>query len=216
MHHAVKRTGQSATISIIVLTVLFIILIILYPPKNYESTEKFISEFKIHDVMPAITGLLIVLANIPLFAAMYFYAPSERKIPALTGVLFGTGYLVCSGTSYFSQIGMISRFLNNTDKGIISDFIMLNHRSFVYAIDNLGYTFLSLSFIAFSGIFNQHGLQSWIKAVFVIYGIAGLTGAVGYITNYLLLENLLLLSVIPYLTGIVLLLAEFSKAREFN
>lgn len=216
MHHAVRRTGQSATISIIALTVLFIILMLLYPPESYESAEKFISEFKIHDIMPAIPGLLIVLASLPLFAAMYFYASSERRIPALTGVLFGTGYLVCCGTGYFSQIGMTTRFLNESDKDVISEYIMSNHGSFVYAIDNLGYMFLSLSFIAFSGIFSQHGLQSWIKTVFVIYGIAGLIGTVGYITHYPLLENLLILSVIPYLTGIVLLFVEFSKAREYN
>jgi hypothetical protein len=216
MNFSVKRTGLAATISIILLTVAFGVIIIIWPQKDYQSASSYLNIFSIADLMPVIPGFLLVLANAPLFAALYFYANSEKKLTALTGILFGAGYMISSGTNYFVQMSMVVRNISVSEPSAISPFLMANPGSYTYAIDNLGYLFLSLSYLAFSGVFNQRGFQSWIKAVFIIFGISGLLGVLGYILNYRLLENMVLLSAIPYLAGIVLLLIEFSRLKEFE
>lgn len=216
MNFSVKKTGLAATISIILLTFLFLIAIIIYPMDAYHSAASYLDQFGNSNLLPVIPSFLLVLANIPLFAALYFYSPGESKIFALTGTLFGAGYMICSGTNYFIQMGMIARNISEPDSDILSTFIMANPGSFACAIDNLGYLFLSLSFLVFSGIFTRHGLQSWIKAIFIIFGISGLLGALGYILNSRLLENLVLLSAIPYLAAIILLLIEFKRVKEFD
>ncbi len=216
MNFSVKKTGQAATISIIFLTFLFLASIILYPYDDYRSASSYLSGFSITNLLPVIPSFLLVIANVPLFAALYFYATSEKKIVALTGILFGAGYMICSGMNYFVQLGMIGRNISEPESIIISAFLMANPGSFAYAVDNLGYTFLSLSFLVFSGVFNQRGLQSWIKTVFIIFGISGLLGALGYILNNRFLENMVLLSAIPYLAGIILLFTEFHRLKEFD
>ncbi|MBN2213780.1 MAG: hypothetical protein JW723_06000 [Bacteroidales bacterium] len=216
MQTSLKRTGIAAAISIILLTIIFGITIILFPQKDYQSASSYLHEFRSRDLIPVIPAFLLVLANIPLFAALYFYADSGKKITALTGILFGAGYMVCSGINYFIQLGMITRNISESESAFIEPFLMANPGSCAYAIDNLGYLFLSVSFIVFSGIFNQRGLHSWIKAIFIIFGISGLLGALGYILNYPLLENMVLLSAIPYLAGIILLLIEFTRIKEFD
>jgi hypothetical protein len=216
MNLSVKKTGMAATVSIILLTLIFLITIIIYPMEAYQSAASFLDRFGKDDLWPVIPSFLLVLANIPLFAALYVYSTGESKVFALTGTLFGAGYMICSGTNYFIQIGMLARNISEPDSAIISTFIMANPGSFACAIDNLGYLFLSLSFLAFSGIFNRHGLQSWIKALFIIFGISGLLGALGYILNNRLLENLVLLSAIPYLAAIILLFIEFKTLRKLE
>ncbi len=216
MSLSLKRTGLTATISIVLLTIIFGIAIIIYPPQDFRTTSAFLNEFGFKNLAPIIPGFLLVLANVPLFSALYFYAGSEKKITALAGILFGAGYMVCSGTNYFIQMGMIVRNIPGSESGNIALFLMANPGSFASAIDNLGYLFLSVSFLFFSGIFSRHGLQSWIKAIFIIFGISGLLGALGYILNNPLLENMVLLSAIPYLAGIILLLIEFSRIKEFD
>ncbi|HJX70347.1 MAG TPA: hypothetical protein VJ346_00290 [Bacteroidales bacterium] len=216
MNFSVKRTGITATISIILLTIIFLVSIIIYPQEKYQSASSYMNEFRITNLLPVIPGFLLVLANVPLFAALYFYATNEKRTIALTGLLFGTGYMVCSGTNYFMQLGMVVRNISESESGNIAAFLMANPGSYAYAIDNLGYLFLSVSFLAFSGVFYRRGLQSWIKAVFIIFGISGLLGALGYLLNSPLLENMVFLSAIPYLTGIILLLIEFSRLKELD
>lgn len=216
MNHSLKRTGLTATISIILLTILFGIAIIIFPQQDFHTASSFMNEFSFRNLIPVIPGFLLVLANVPLFAALYFYTGSEKKITALAGILFGIGYMVCSGTNYFIQLGMIVRNIPGSGSGNIAPFLMANPGSFSYAIDNLGYLFLSVAFLFFSGIFSRQGLRSWIKAVFIIFGISGLLGALGYILNNPLLENMVLLSAIPYLAGIILLLVEFSRIKEYD
>ena len=216
MNFSVKRTGLLATISIILLTFLFLTAVVIFPQDDYHSAASYLGKFGKTSLLPVIPSFLLVLANIPLFATLYFYATSEKKIFALTGTLFGAGYMICSGTNYFIQMGMIVRNISEPESAVISTFIMANPGSYACAIDNLGYLFLSLSFLVFSGIFNQRGLQSWIKAIFIIFGISGLLGALGYILNNRLLENMVIFSAIPYLAGIILLLIEFSRLKEFD
>ena len=216
MNYSLKSTGLTATISIVLLTIIFGVAIIIYPQQDYHTAPSFMNEFSFKNLAPVIPGFLLVVANVPLFTALYFYAGSEKKITALTGILFGTGYMVCSGTNYFIQLGMIVRNVPGSGSINIAPFLMANPDSFAYAIDNLGYLFLSVSFLFFSGIFSRQGIRSWIKAVFIIFGISGLLGALGYILNNPLLENMVLLSAIPYLAGIILLLIEFSRIKEFD
>ena len=216
MNFSIKKTGLTATISIILLTLLFMTAIIIFPQDDYHSAASYLGKFDKTSLLPIIPGFLLVIANIPLFAALYSYATSEKKIFALTGTLFGAGYMVCSGTNYFIQMGMIVRNISEPESAVIATFLMANPGSYTYAIDNLGYLFLSLSFLVFSGIFNQRGFHSWIKTILIIFGISGLLGALGYILNNRLLENMVLLSVIPYLAGIILLLIEFKRLKEFD
>ena len=214
MNASIRKTGILATSFIIASTLLFIVTIFIFPPERFISTSDFLKNFKINHLIPVIPAFLLVLANIPLFAALYFYADSQGKIFGLTGILFGTGYMVCSGINYYTQLGLITRNLSEAGINSIQTFLMENSNSFALAVDNLSYTFLALAFLAFSGIFSNRGLQSWIKTLFIIYGISGLLGSIGYILHFPLLENLLLISSLPYLGSIILLFIEFKKLKS--
>jgi hypothetical protein len=79
------------------------------------------------------------------------------------------------------------------------------------ALDNLGYTFLSVSFLFFSGIFALRGLQGTIKAAFIVYGITGLMGTSGYITGSAFLGSFVFISAFPYLVAVVLMLIQYLR-----
>ncbi|MFO7656564.1 MAG: hypothetical protein R6W78_05820 [Bacteroidales bacterium] len=213
MDHFMRKTGLFATSLIILLTLIFIIAIILFPPADYTTTEAYLSHFKISGIIPVIPSFLLVLANIPLFAALYFYADNTKRVFGLAGILFGTGYMVCSGINYYLQLSMVIRNISLNEVETTKMFLMNNPASFSYAADNLGYTFLSLAFLAFSGIFNRSGLNSWVKTFSILFGVSGLLGSVGFIINNSLLENMVLISALPYLICISLIFIEFKRIR---
>jgi hypothetical protein len=211
MNFSVKRTGQVSCITIIILVILFATSIIVFPQNNYLSFENYLKDFHVTRLFPVVPSFLLVLANIPLFAALFYFSGHQKRIYGLTGTLFGMGYMVCSGINYFLQLSMVIKTISGSSPAEVIPFLMTNPNSFAYSVDNLGYLFLSLSFMFFSGIFNQHGLQSWIKSTFIIFSIAGISGTLGYILNIRILESMVLLSALPYLTCIVLLFVEFRR-----
>ncbi|MBN2610748.1 MAG: hypothetical protein JXB00_04250 [Bacteroidales bacterium] len=213
MDTIIRKTGLYASLSVIILTLAFGLTVIFFPSGEYKSAEEFVKYYKVSQMIPVIPGILLVLANIPLFAALYYYADSEKKIFGLAGILFGTGYMVCSGLNYYIQLRMVGRNIALADINPVEMFFMQDPSSFSYAADNLGYTFLSFAFLAFSGIFNRRGLNSWIKTFSILYGISGLLGSIGYIANISLLENLVFISALPYLACIILIFIEFRQIR---
>ncbi len=208
-----KRTGQVACISIIILTVLFLVSVMVFPPEPYISAGNYIDTFSLWKAIPVIPSFLLIMANIPLFAALYFLAGSEKKIFAFAGIIAGGGYIVCNGLNYFLQLALFRITLDSGDYSMTGLFIMNNPASVASAMDNLGYLFLAVAFLFFSMLFNQRGLQSWIKSMFIIYGLAAILGTVGYLSGIRVLEFMVLLSALPYLGGIVLLYFEFTRIR---
>jgi len=216
MSFSVKKMGQISCILIIFLVFLFVVSIVIFPQHQYVSFNTYLNNFHIVSLLPVIPSLFLVFANVPLFATLFYYAEHQKKIFGLIGVLFGIGYLVCSGINYFVQLSMIIKTVSGNNPEIAVPFLMSNPNSFAYSIDNLGYLFLSISFLFFSGIFTPRGLQSWIKSVFIIFGMAGILGTLGYILNVSLLESMVLLSALPYLVCIVLLFFEFRRYPIFD
>lgn len=208
-----KRTGQAACLLIIGASVLFIISVIIFSQDIYFTPKRYVPVFGLKKLIPAIPSLLLVFANIPLFAGMYFFAGTEKKIFALAGVIAATGYIVCSATSSFIQLSFLPGLIKSGNYGTVDFLNMTNPQSVICSLANLGYLFLAVSFLFFSFLFNQRGLQSWIKSTFVIYPIAVILGTIGYLADIRMLESMILLSFLPYLAGIILSYVEFSRAR---
>lgn len=213
MISSVVKTGRISSISIIVLTILFLFLIIFIPPQKFVSVDEYMMDFSIRKIIPVIPSLLLVIANIILFISLFYYAENGKKIFAHAGLIFGSVYAVCCGINYFAQLSLIPVAVQNQNSQLLSVFLMDNPASFAYSLDNLGYFFLALSFIFFAGIFNHGKLHSWIKSVFIVYGISAFAGTMGYLLNIPFLETMVLISALPYLVGIVLLYIEFGKLK---
>jgi hypothetical protein len=126
-------------------------------------------------------------------------------------LLFGIAYVVCSGFNYFLQLTVVPQNIQLGQLSAVSLLSMHIKGSMAFALDNLGYAFLSVGFLFFSGIFNHKGLQGYCKAAFVVYGITGLLGTAGYMTGNAFLDSFVFISAFPYLVAVVLMLIQYVR-----
>ena len=163
MNKNARITGMITAACILFLTLAFIILAAVFPPQEYGTEEQFLAGSGRTLIFPVIPSLLLVLANIPFLTSLFFYAGESARPLALTGLLFGVAYAVCGGINYFLQLTVVPRGILSGDTGLIAVTCMHIKGSPAMALDNLGYAFLSLGFLFFSGIFTLKGLQGYIK-----------------------------------------------------
>ncbi|NJK84739.1 MAG: hypothetical protein HC906_00895 [Bacteroidales bacterium] len=109
MISSVIRTGRTAAFSIVVLTVLFLLLMMLVPQQKFTTLDNYVENYSKFNVLPVLASFFIVLANVPLFIALFYYSENEKKIFGLTGLMFGSGYVICSGITYFLQLTVVQR-----------------------------------------------------------------------------------------------------------
>jgi hypothetical protein len=211
MNEKARITGIFAAIVLLLLTLTFIILVSIFPPGEYRTADQFISAYSRNLIFPVIPSFLLVVANIPFFVSLFFYAEEPAKPFALAGLLFGAAYAVCSGINYFVQMTIVPQNIQLGQLQAVSLLSIHIKGSMALALDNLGYTFLSVSFLFFSGIFALRGLQGTIKAAFIVYGITGLMGTSGYITGSAFLGSFVFISAFPYLVAVVLMLIQYLR-----
>ncbi|MBN1413791.1 MAG: hypothetical protein JW973_01720 [Bacteroidales bacterium] len=214
MNKNARNTGVVASFAILLLTLVFIILASIFPAGEYNSAKQFLAAFRPALLMPVIPSFLLVLANILFFVSLFYHAEESSKPFAMAGLLFGALYAVCCGITYFTQLTVVPQNIHLGRFTSLAVFSMHIRGSFAYSLDNLGYAFLSVSFLFFSGIFNLKSFQGYIKAAFIVYGIAGLLGTIGYITGNALLESFVFISAFPYLIAVLLMLIRFLRGRK--
>jgi hypothetical protein len=211
MNENARITGILAAILLLFLTMAFIILVSIFPAIEFQTTDQFISEYSRSLIFPVIPGFLLVFANVPFFVSLFYYADEPVKPYALAGLLFGAAYVVCSGFNYFIQLTVVPHTIQLGQLSTVSLLSMHIKGSLAYALDNLGYAFLSVSFLFFSGIFNLKGLQGYSKTAFIVYGITGLLGTTGYLTGSAFLGSFVFISAFPYLVAVVLMLIQYAR-----
>ncbi len=214
MNKNARNTGIVASLAILTLTLAFVILISLYPPGEYTSAREFVLAFSPYLLLPVIPSFLLVMFNLLFFVSLFYYAEESLKPLAMAGLLFGTLYVVFCGCNYFTQLTIVPQHIQLGRLSSLSVFSMHIRGSFAYAMDNLGYTFLAIAFLFFSGIFTLKGFHGYIKATFIVYGISGLLGTLGYIARNSFLESFVFISAFPYLIGVGLMLVQFLRIRN--
>lgn len=214
MNKNARKTGIVASLVILGLTLAFIILISISPPGEYNSAREFLLAFSPSLLLPVFLSFLLVIVNIPFFVSLFYYAKESNRPFAMAGLLFGAAYAVCCGCNYFMQLTIVPQHIHLGKLSSLAIFSMHIRGSFTYSLDNLGYAFLAAAFLFFSGIFSLKGFQGYIKSAFIIYGISGLLGTLGYVIRNELLESFVFISAFPYLIAVVLMLIQFIKTKN--
>ncbi len=209
----VRNAGFIGTISIIILVVFFIAGVFTVPPVEYTNATMFSRQYTSAQLLPLIPSFLLTLANIPLFVALFLMAEKNLKLTALLGLITGLAYSFFSGLNYFLQISILPGAVNNDNHAVVDLLAMSSPLSLTYALDNLGYFFLAVSFFCFGFMFRSGKLQNSIRIVSWLYAASGLAGFTGYLSGNKGLENLVLLSAILYLIAIILIMFFFKNNK---
>jgi len=124
-----------------------------------------------------ISGILLVPIFMILMVCIHEYAPAERKIFSRLGMLFAIGYAVLISFNYFIQLTLVRQGLYTVP------FDMSDPLSMMFAIEILGYGFMGLATLFTAWVFNSGRLENAVRWLFIINGVLGIGGVIGYILN---------------------------------
>ena len=84
-------------------------------------------------------------AFLVLLASLYESTPPPRRVWSLAALSFGIAYAVLITMNYFVQLMFVLPRLRNGDTRGIETFLFVPFDSFLYAVDILGYSFMSVA-----------------------------------------------------------------------
>jgi hypothetical protein len=132
-------------------------------------------------VILLVPSLFLGISFVVLMGSVHRQAPTERKIWSQTGLTFAIMYgtLICM--NYFVQLTFVAPALY---RGNVTDYVrpFLFHvfNSFIYSVDLLGYSFMSLSTLFAAFVFRGPGLEKTVRWFLI---------ANGFILPFLALQN---------------------------
>jgi hypothetical protein len=135
------------------------------------------------DALPRLVGLRLIYASslvlavafVVVMGCLHQTVSGNRRIWSFTGVSFAVLYASQVSLMYVTQLFV---YLPKTRRGTLSrsETVLLSDSfgTFLQAVDGLGYVFLGLSTVAVAPVFTGHGLERWIRRLFVANGVVTL------------------------------------------
>jgi hypothetical protein len=116
-------------------------------------------------------SLLLGVSFLMLLAAMHQATPRDRQIWSLAALAFGTAYAVLISMNYFVQFTLVGpRIARGRVQGI-EPFLFVPFDSFLYAVDILGYSFMSVATLFAALSFTGQGLERGARALLLGNGL---------------------------------------------
>lgn len=124
-------------------------------------------------------GLIVLLVPslllAPSFALMilcaHYYAPEEKKVWSHAGIMFAVIYAVMVSINYYVQLTLVVPHMMRGEIESIRVFLFTPFDSFIYSVDVLGYSFMSLSTLFTAFIFSNQGLEKTAKYFLIANGL---------------------------------------------
>jgi hypothetical protein len=96
----------------------------------------------------------------------------KRPTPAIhAAVAFATAYAVLIGVNYFVQLTLVAPRLAGGRVQGIEPFLFVPFDSFLYSVDILGYSFMSVATLFAAGVFTGRGLERVVRLFLTANGL---------------------------------------------
>lgn len=124
-------------------------------------------------VVLLLPSLLLVTAFVVLLVSIHYCAPDERRIWSHLGVVFGTMYAVLTGGTYYVQLTFVlPHLLSGSGESVgVRPFLFVPFDSFLYSVDVLGYSFMSLATLCVAFVFTGTGLERTVRWLLIANGL---------------------------------------------
>lgn len=116
-------------------------------------------------------SLLLGVSFVILMVSIHYYASESDKIWSHLGLTFATAYAVLIGIVYFVQLTLVVPRLMSGNTQDIQLLIFTPFDSFLYAVDILGYSFMSLATLFTARIFTGDGLKKIVRWFLTANGV---------------------------------------------
>jgi hypothetical protein len=115
-------------------------------------------------------SLLLGLSFVVLTVSIHYYASPQARIWSHIAVAFAGMYATLIGIVYYVQLTFVMPHLARGDTAGIELLIFEPFDSFLYAIDLLGYSLMSLATLFAAAVFAGTSLDRWIRRALIANG----------------------------------------------
>ena len=116
-------------------------------------------------------SLLLGPAFLLLAVSVHQLARQEHRVWSHAGVSFATAYAVLTGLVYYVQLTLVGPRMARGELEGIEPFVFLPFDSFLYAVDILGYSFMSMATLCMAGVFRGDGLERTARWFLIANGL---------------------------------------------
>lgn len=122
-------------------------------------------------VVLLIPSLLLGSSFLVLVVSIHQLASADRKVFSHTAVAFATMYCVLISMVYFVQLTLVGPRIARGEVAGIEPFIFVPFNSFLYAVDILGYSFMSVSTLFAARVFTGGGVERVARVFLTANGL---------------------------------------------
>ena len=112
----------------------------------------------------------LALSFVILMISIYHYASDDRKIWGHIAVAFAIMYAALNAGVYFLQMAVVVPFMLNGQAEEVA-FITLKMGTFIYGLDVLGYSLMSLATLFAAPVFVGGRLERWVRWSLIANGL---------------------------------------------
>lgn len=116
-------------------------------------------------------SLFLGPAFLVLMAAVHQLAPGDRKVWSSSALAFATAYTVLIGINYYVQLTWVAPRLAQGRIEGMEPFLFTPFDSFLYAVDILGYSFMSVATLFASRVFTGDGHERVVRFFLLANGL---------------------------------------------
>jgi len=116
-------------------------------------------------------SLLLGSSFLVLIVSIHQVAPPARRIWSHIAVVFATAYTVLVSVVYFVQLSLVAPRLARGQIEGIEVFLFVPFDSFLYAVDILGYSFMSVATLFAARVFTGRGLHRVVRSFLTANGL---------------------------------------------
>jgi hypothetical protein len=161
-------------------TILFVLIAIgtslIFPIQPWSGIQTYAEHFNWFDMASFIPAFFLAPTMVILVACIHAVTPESKKIFSQIGLAFTVIYATIIPTNYYLQLFVVRLNLQNGTLEGLSIQAQPNLHSTFFALETLGYGFLSLSTLFVSQVFSSGKLEIWIRWLFIASGAVGIFG----------------------------------------
>jgi hypothetical protein len=109
-------------------------------------------------------------AFVAMMASIHLQAPNEKRVWSLVGLAFAVIYAVMVTITYYVQLNVVRANPLGLSPDVI-DALSFTPGSMLFAVDMLGYTFMTLATLVAAPVFFGSRLALWIRRWFILHGL---------------------------------------------
>jgi len=148
-------------------------------PSEWPGIEAFAASFEpIPYIAWVIPCLLLALTFPVMMSCIHCYAPDDKKIWSLLGLVFAVMYGAILATNYWLLLTVVRESLLSGYTEGLEWFVIGSPHSITNTIEGIGYGFMGLAAIFVSQVFGGNRLGIWLQRLFIVNGVAGIAGVI--------------------------------------